>query len=102
MKIRPLYDRIVQPPDPGLLHDLLRLPTAGALLEAGGGTVSRELARLTRVCGTTVPFGADTTPVACSAVDRRCITAVNAFVAALSGMAATALYRSRPNSAADE
>lgn len=32
------YDRLIAPPDPDQLRSLLRLPTAGWLLEAGGGT----------------------------------------------------------------
>lgn len=47
--LAPLYDRVIQPPDPGRLHELLRLPTAGGLLDAGGGTgrVSQQLQHLT-------------------------------------------------------
>jgi SAM-dependent methyltransferase len=33
-----VYDRVVLPPDPARLRHRLRLPAAGSLLEAGGGT----------------------------------------------------------------
>lgn len=36
--LAPLYDRVISPPDPDRLRDLLRLPTPGRLLDAGGGT----------------------------------------------------------------
>ena len=36
--LAPLYDRVISPPDPDRLRELLRLPTAGRLLDAGGGT----------------------------------------------------------------
>lgn len=36
--LAPLYDRVIGPPDPGRLRALLDLPTAGRLLDAGGGT----------------------------------------------------------------
>jgi demethylmenaquinone methyltransferase/2-methoxy-6-polyprenyl-1,4-benzoquinol methylase len=36
--IAPLYDRLVAPPDPGRLLDLLGLPVTGRLLDIGGGT----------------------------------------------------------------
>ncbi len=34
----PFYDRVFGPPDPARLISLLRLPVAGRLLDAGGGT----------------------------------------------------------------
>jgi demethylmenaquinone methyltransferase/2-methoxy-6-polyprenyl-1,4-benzoquinol methylase len=34
----PLYDRLVAPPDPGRLLEVLDLPAAGRLLDIGGGT----------------------------------------------------------------
>jgi ubiquinone/menaquinone biosynthesis C-methylase UbiE len=40
-----VYDRVMAPPDPARLHDRLRLPTAGGLLEVGGGT-GRAVERL--------------------------------------------------------
>jgi ubiquinone/menaquinone biosynthesis C-methylase UbiE len=36
--LAPLYDRIIKPPDPQWLADLLQLPIDGALLDVGGGT----------------------------------------------------------------
>jgi demethylmenaquinone methyltransferase/2-methoxy-6-polyprenyl-1,4-benzoquinol methylase len=36
--IAPFYDRLIGRPDLGLLTDLLKLPAAGRLLDAGGGT----------------------------------------------------------------
>ncbi len=36
--LAPLYDRVISPPDPDRLRELLRLPTSGRLLDAGGGT----------------------------------------------------------------
>ena len=46
--IAPLYDRLIGPPDPEQLRQLLRLPVSGALLDAGGGTgrVSGQLRSL--------------------------------------------------------
>ena len=43
--LAPIYDRVIGPPDPTRLRDLLRLPVAGRLLDAGGGTgrVSSQL-----------------------------------------------------------
>jgi demethylmenaquinone methyltransferase/2-methoxy-6-polyprenyl-1,4-benzoquinol methylase len=43
--IAPLYERVIPPPDPAQWRDLLRLPTDGWLLDAGGGTgrVSAQL-----------------------------------------------------------
>ena len=36
--LAPVYDRVISPPDPEKLHQLLNLPITGRLLEAGGGT----------------------------------------------------------------
>jgi demethylmenaquinone methyltransferase/2-methoxy-6-polyprenyl-1,4-benzoquinol methylase len=36
--LAPLYDRVISSPDPERLKHLLRLPTSGRLLDAGGGT----------------------------------------------------------------
>jgi demethylmenaquinone methyltransferase/2-methoxy-6-polyprenyl-1,4-benzoquinol methylase len=36
--IAPFYDRLMGPPDAARLADLLKLPTAGWLLDGGGGT----------------------------------------------------------------
>lgn len=36
--IASIYDRVIGPPDPGRLQAVLDLPTAGWLLDAGGGT----------------------------------------------------------------
>jgi demethylmenaquinone methyltransferase/2-methoxy-6-polyprenyl-1,4-benzoquinol methylase len=36
--LAPFYDRLIGPSDPSQLRDLLRLPTTGRLLDAGGGT----------------------------------------------------------------
>jgi demethylmenaquinone methyltransferase/2-methoxy-6-polyprenyl-1,4-benzoquinol methylase len=46
--LAPIYDLVIPPPDPDRLRRLLRLPTAGRVLEAGGGTgrVSSELVPL--------------------------------------------------------
>lgn len=46
--IAPLYDRLIGPPDREQLRQLLQLPVAGALLDAGGGTgrVSGQLSSL--------------------------------------------------------
>jgi demethylmenaquinone methyltransferase/2-methoxy-6-polyprenyl-1,4-benzoquinol methylase len=43
--LAPFYDRVIGPPDPARLLKLLRLPAAGWLLDAGGGTgrVSSQL-----------------------------------------------------------
>jgi demethylmenaquinone methyltransferase/2-methoxy-6-polyprenyl-1,4-benzoquinol methylase len=43
--LAPIYDLVIPPPDPVRLRRLLRLPTRGRVLEAGGGTgrVSSEL-----------------------------------------------------------
>lgn len=34
----PIYDRLIQPPDPAPLRSVLKLPASGALLDVGGGT----------------------------------------------------------------
>jgi demethylmenaquinone methyltransferase/2-methoxy-6-polyprenyl-1,4-benzoquinol methylase len=46
--LAPIYDRVIPPPDPVRLRTLLRLPTQGRVLEAGGGTgrVSSDLVPL--------------------------------------------------------
>jgi ubiquinone/menaquinone biosynthesis C-methylase UbiE len=36
--LAPIYDRLLGPPDPALWRMLLKLPTHGYLLDAGGGT----------------------------------------------------------------
>jgi len=36
--LAPIYDLVIPPPDPKRLRRLLRLPTHGRMLEAGGGT----------------------------------------------------------------
>lgn len=36
--LAPLYDRVIGPPDPSRLLDVLALPTVGKLLDVGGGT----------------------------------------------------------------
>jgi demethylmenaquinone methyltransferase/2-methoxy-6-polyprenyl-1,4-benzoquinol methylase len=36
--LAPIYDRVIGPPDPARLRELLGLPAAGWLLDAGGGT----------------------------------------------------------------
>lgn len=43
--LAPLYDRLIAPPDVSRLSELLELPIAGRLLDAGGGTgrVSSQL-----------------------------------------------------------
>ncbi len=43
--LAPFYDRVIGPPDPTRLQELLHLPVAGRLLDAGGGTgrVSSQL-----------------------------------------------------------
>jgi len=47
------YERVIPPPDPAELTALLRLPTAGYLLDAGGGT-GRVSAALRGLVGTLV------------------------------------------------
>lgn len=46
--LAPLYDRLIQPPDPRRLQEILDLPAQGTLLDAGGGTgrVSQQLRHL--------------------------------------------------------
>ncbi|MGD2104322.1 MAG: class I SAM-dependent methyltransferase [Anaerolineae bacterium] len=46
--LAPIYDLVIPSPDPARLRDLLRLPTRGRVLEAGGGTgrVSEQLVPL--------------------------------------------------------
>lgn len=43
--LAPYYDRVIGPPNPERLRSLLRLPVAGRMLDAGGGTarVSAQL-----------------------------------------------------------
>lgn len=36
--LAPFYERVIPPADPAILRDVLRLPTDGWLLDAGGGT----------------------------------------------------------------
>lgn len=44
----PIYDRLIQPPDPAPLRNALKLPASGALLDVGGGTgrVAQQLQHL--------------------------------------------------------
>lgn len=46
--LAPIYDRVLRPPDATQLREALRLPVAGRMLEAGGGTgrVSAQLCPL--------------------------------------------------------
>jgi ubiquinone/menaquinone biosynthesis C-methylase UbiE len=46
--LAPIYDRVIPPPDLARLRERLRLPAAGRLLDAGGGTgrVSSQLRHL--------------------------------------------------------
>ena len=48
--VAPLYERLIRPPDPAVLSELLALPTDGWLLDAGGGT-GRVAARLATLTG---------------------------------------------------
>jgi demethylmenaquinone methyltransferase/2-methoxy-6-polyprenyl-1,4-benzoquinol methylase len=48
--LAPIYDRVIPPPDPERMAELLRLPTAGPVLEAGGGT-GRVASQLTPLVG---------------------------------------------------
>jgi demethylmenaquinone methyltransferase/2-methoxy-6-polyprenyl-1,4-benzoquinol methylase len=48
--LAPIYDRVMPPPDPARLREILQLPTAGHVLEAGGGT-GRVSARLHPLVG---------------------------------------------------
>jgi ubiquinone/menaquinone biosynthesis C-methylase UbiE len=43
--LAPIYDRVISPPDHQRLKELLRLPSDGSMLDAGGGTgrVSQQL-----------------------------------------------------------
>jgi demethylmenaquinone methyltransferase/2-methoxy-6-polyprenyl-1,4-benzoquinol methylase len=51
--LAPIYDRVIPPPDPVRLRRLLRLPTEGRVLEAGGGT-GRVSSTLLPLVGTLV------------------------------------------------
>lgn len=51
--LAPIYDLVIPPPDPARLRHLLRLPTEGRMLEAGGGT-GRVSSRLLPLVGTLV------------------------------------------------
>ncbi len=51
--LAPIYDIVIPPPDPARLRQLLRLPTRGRMLEAGGGT-GRVSSRLVPLVGTLV------------------------------------------------
>jgi len=51
--LAPIYDLVIPPPDPARLRHLLRLPTDGRMLEAGGGT-GRVSSRLLPLVGTLV------------------------------------------------
>lgn len=51
--LAPLYDRLIGPPDPARLRALLDLPTAGWVLDAGGGT-GRIAAQLRSLAGNLV------------------------------------------------
>ncbi len=48
--LAPLYDRLISPPDAGILASLVDLPTSGLLLDAGGGTgrVAQQIKHLAR------------------------------------------------------
>lgn len=48
--LAPIYDLVIPPPDPARLRRLLRLPTRGRMLEAGGGT-GRVSSRLLPLVG---------------------------------------------------
>lgn len=48
--LAPIYDRLISPPDTTRLQVLLRLPTAGWMLDAGGGT-GRVTAQLQPLVG---------------------------------------------------
>lgn len=48
--LAPIYDRVMPSPDPQRLQELLRLPTSGRMLEAGGGT-GRVSSRLIPMVG---------------------------------------------------
>ncbi|MFW6135497.1 MAG: class I SAM-dependent methyltransferase [Chloroflexota bacterium] len=51
--LAPIYDIVIPPADPARLRELLRLPTQGRVLEAGGGT-GRVSSRLLPMVGTLV------------------------------------------------
>lgn len=51
--LAPIYDLVIPPPDPDRLRRLLRLPTQGRVLEAGGGT-GRVASLLIPLVGTLV------------------------------------------------
>lgn len=51
--LAPIYDRVIPPPDPDRLSQLLRLPIQGRMLEAGGGT-GRVASLLAPMVGTLV------------------------------------------------
>jgi demethylmenaquinone methyltransferase/2-methoxy-6-polyprenyl-1,4-benzoquinol methylase len=51
--LAPIYDLVIPPPDPARLRQLLRLPTEGLMLEAGGGT-GRVSSLLVPLVGTLV------------------------------------------------
>ena len=51
--IASIYDRLIGPPDTGRLEQLLQLPTAGWLLDGGGGT-GRVSSHLSLLAGHTV------------------------------------------------
>ncbi|MFW6136291.1 MAG: class I SAM-dependent methyltransferase [Chloroflexota bacterium] len=51
--LAPIYDIVIPPADPARLQELLRLPTRGRVLEAGGGT-GRVSSRLLPLVGTLV------------------------------------------------
>ena len=46
--LAPLYDRLIKPPDPQRLQEILALPAPGVLLDAGGGTgrIAQQLQHL--------------------------------------------------------
>jgi ubiquinone/menaquinone biosynthesis C-methylase UbiE len=48
--LAPVYEKLIPPPDPERLRELLRLPAEGYLLDAGGGTgrVASQLRQLTQ------------------------------------------------------
>lgn len=51
--LAPVYDRMIGPADTGRMVKLLRLPTSGRLLDAGGGT-GRVSSRLSPMVGSVV------------------------------------------------
>jgi ubiquinone/menaquinone biosynthesis C-methylase UbiE len=48
--LAPIYDLVIPPSDPAQLRERLRLPTAGRLLDAGGGT-GRVSSRIRQLVG---------------------------------------------------